>query len=372
MQQKTDYYQVLGIARNAGEEEIKKAYRRLALKHHPDRNPGDKSSEEKFKEVNEAYEVLSDPEKRGRYDQLGHARGPGFEGFRTEPGFGTGTFDDLFEGIFGDVFGTRTGRRRSRAAQGADLKYNLEVSFEEAAFGTETKIRIPRTATCSVCRGTGAAPGSGPITCPTCRGTGSIRTQQAFFTFSQTCTHCQGTGQIIRDPCRECSGQGKVRARDTISVTIPGGVDSGTRLRLAGEGETGTNGGPPGDLYVDITVRDHPIFQRLDNDIYVEVPISITQAALGAEIEAPTLKGMVKMKIPEGSQSGQIFRLKGKGVPRLRGSGVGDQQVRILVETPTKLSARQRGLLEEFARISGEEAQPMRKSFLEKMRKLIG
>lgn len=371
MPSKRDYYEVLGISRDASEEDIKKAYRRLALKHHPDRNPGDKTSEELFKEINEAYEVLSDKEKRSRYDRYGHAMGPaGFEGFRPGADFGAG-FEDIFDSVFGDFFGSRT-TRRSRGARGADLKYSLEISFEESVFGAETKIRIPRNVRCSSCAGTGARAGSGPVTCPTCRGGGQVRYQQGFFTFAQTCSHCQGRGQIIRDPCSECNGQGKVRRKETISVRIPPGVDTGTRLRLSGEGEAGTNGGPPGDLYVDITVREHPVFERHGDDILVDIPITFTQAALGCEVDAPTVHGKVKMKIPQGTQSGQTFRLKGKGVPRLGRSGIGDQQVRIIVETPTQLTPEQKRLLEEFARISGDEGNPLKKSFLERMRKAFG
>jgi molecular chaperone DnaJ len=372
LENRRDYYQVLGINKDAGDEDIKKAYRQLALKCHPDRNPGDKDSEERFKEINEAYEVLSDPEKRAQYDRFGHAMGPSFEGFRTGTGFGFGTRDpfDIFDEVFGDIFGA--GRGRSRATRGADLKYNLEVSFEEAAFGTQAKIRIPRSVACQNCQGSGAAPGSRPTTCPTCRGTGSLRSQQAFFTFSQTCSHCQGTGQVIRDPCRECAGEGRVRSRETISVHIPPGVDTGTRLRLSEEGEAGANGGPAGDLYVDIRVKPHPLFERHGRDIYCEVPISLTQAALGGEIEVPTLKGKVKLKVPQGTQSGQLFRLKGKGITGLNRGGVGDQQVRIQVETPTRLSARQQEILEEFARISVEEVNPQTSSFLKKMKRLFG
>lgn len=372
MENKRDYYQLLGVNRDAGDEDIKKAYRKLALKYHPDRNPGDNDCEERFKGINQAYEVLSDPEKRAQYDRFGHAMAPSFEGSRTETGFGFGTRDpfDIFDEVFGDIFGTGRGRRR--AMRGADLKYNLEVSFEEAAFGTQARIRIPRTVSCQTCHGSGAAAGSRPTTCPTCRGTGSLRSQQAFFTFSQTCSHCQGTGQVIRDPCQQCTGEGRVRSRETISVRIPPGVDTDTRLRLSGEGEAGANGGPAGDLYVDITVRPHPFFERHDQDIYCEVPISLTQAALGGEIEVPTLKGKVKLKLPQGTQSGQIFRLKGKGITGLNRGGVGNQQVRIQVEIPTKLSARQKELLEEFVRISEEEANPQTNSFLKKMKRLFG
>ena len=372
MPSKRDYYEVLGVGRDASEEEIKRAYRNLALKWHPDKNPGDKGAEERFKEINEAYEVLSDKGKRAQYDRYGHAMGPSFEGFRPED-FGFGGFRDpfdVFEEVFGDIFGT--GRRRGRRARGSDLKYNLELSFEEAAFGTEAKIRIPRHSRCPSCQGTGAERGTGPTTCPTCWGTGELRVRQGFFTLSQTCNHCQGKGTIILNPCKECGGQGRVRTKETISVKIPSGVDSGTRLRLAGEGEAGVDGGPPGDLYIDISVRPHPILERHGDDIYVEVPITFAQATLGAEVEVPTLKGKVSMRIPPGTQSGQAFRLKGKGVPRLHSHGVGDQEVRVIVETPTNLSRRQRELIEEFSRLSSDDSTPMRRSFLEKMRKLFG
>ncbi len=371
MPNKRDCYELLGVGRDATDEELKKAYRKLALQWHPDKNPGNKEAEERFKGINEAYETLSDPKKRAQYDRFGHTMGDPFGGVRRGD-FGFGGFRDpfdVFEDVFGDIFGGT--RSRSRGARGSDLRYNLEISFEEAAFGTEAKLRIPRYSRCPSCRGTGAAKGSSPATCPTCRGTGQLRIRQGFFTFAQTCNHCQGNGTIIPNPCRECGSQGRVRTKETIAVKIPAGIDSGNRLRLAGEGEAGVDSGPSGDLYVDISVRPHPLFERHEEDIYIEVPITFAQAALGAEFTVPTLKGQVKMKIPEGTQSGQIFRLKGKGLPRLQARGTGDQEVRVVVETPSSLNRKQRGLLEELERHTDEGGNPRRRGFLEKMRKLF-
>lgn len=366
-QGKRDYYEILGVERNVGAQELKSAYRKVALQFHPDRNPGDKEAEDKFKEASEAYEVLSDPEKRQRYDQFGHAGENMFEGFGG--GFSGATINDIFGEIFGSAFGGR--QRRGGRQRGADLRYNLEISFEEAAFGTEVSVKIPKPKKCEPCGGTGSA-SKQTRTCPTCGGAGEVRFTQGFFAVSRTCTQCQGSGQFVADPCKECRGAGKVNAESQLSVKIPGGVDTGTRVRLTGEGEPGDQGGPPGDLYVVVHVKEHPIFVREDNEVLCEVPISFTQAALGAQIDVPTLDGKVKMKVPAGTQTGKVFRLKGKGIPHLHGSGRGDQHVRVVIETPSELTHQQRALLEKFAEISGEETHPHSKSFFEKVRELFG
>jgi molecular chaperone DnaJ len=372
---KRDYYDVLGVARGASDDDIKKAYRRLAIQYHPDRNPGDREAEEKFKEANEAYQVISDPDKRAQYDRFGHAafQGPqgggGFGGFDFSQGF-----EDVFSDIFGDFFGTGRGRSRARSRRGDDLRYDLEIDFEDAHRGAERVIKVARLSQCEACNGTRTASGAaGQRTCPNCRGTGQVRTQQGFFSISTTCAQCRGEGSIISDPCTKCQGQGRVRKLQSLSVRIPPGVDNGSRLKLRGEGEAGFGGGPSGDLYVVIHVREHAIFARQDNDVIVEVPISFPQAALGAEIEVPTLDGKVKFKIPSGTQSGKVFRLKGKGFSDLHGYGRGDELVKIMVETPKRLSARQRELLEEFAKISGEDVNhPMAKGFVDKLREMFG
>jgi len=369
---KRDYYEVLEVSRNASEQELKKAYRRLAIQYHPDRNPGNKEAEEQFKEASEAYEVLSNPEKRTLYDQFGHSLGGrGFGDFSDiDFGFGRG-FDDLFGDIFSDLFGRRSARKRRYGEPGADLRYNLELSFEEAAFGVETSIEVPRRQECDYCRGSGARIGSAPAICPTCGGRGQVSYQQGFFSISRTCSHCRGEGRIIREPCPECRGEGQVRAQHSLSVKVPPGVDNGTRLRLQGEGEPGINGGPPGDLYVVISTREHPIFRREGTELVCEVPINFVQAALGAEIKVPTLNGLRKLKIPSGTQSGKEFVFKGEGIPSLNGFGRGDQHIIVTVETPTKLNAKQRALLEEFARISGETVNPRARSFFEKVKEFF-
>lgn len=369
MATKKDYYELLGIGRNASEEDIKKAYRKLALQYHPDRNPGDKQAEDKFKEVSEAYSVLSDSQKRPQYDQFGHAAfgdGGPFAG----GGFDfSGGFEDVFSDIFGEFFGSSTGRRRGR---GQDLRYNLTLKFEEAVSGVEKKIKIPRHGTCDTCRGNGAKPGTAPQTCPTCRGRGQVSFQQGFFSVSRTCNQCQGQGTIIKEPCPTCGGAGRVRNMHTLSVKIPAGVDNGSRLKLRGEGETGSAGGPPGDLYVVVQVEAHPIFIRDNLDIICDVPISFVQAALGAELDVPTLDGKVKMKIPPGTQSGKVFRMKGRGIKDIHGLRQGDQHVRVTVETPTRLTTKQKELLKEFAAVSGEEVNPLAKGFFDKMKELFG
>jgi molecular chaperone DnaJ len=367
---KRDYYEILGVDRGATAEEIKKAYRKVALAHHPDRNPGDKAAEDAFKEASEAYQVLSDAERRAQYDRFGHAafeQGGGFGGFD----FSAAGFEDIFGDIFGDFFGGPR-RGRSRARRGDDLRYDLEITFEEAVFGVEKTIRVPRLSACEACSGTGSRDGAPREICAACRGSGQLRFQQGLFSIAKTCGQCQGQGSVLRDPCRTCGGAGAVRKRQSLSVRIPAGVDTGSRLKLRGEGEGGANNGPPGDLYVVLHVREHPLFKRDGTDIVCDVPIGFTQAALGAEIEVPTPHGKVKMKVPAGTQSGDVFRLKGKGVPDLRGYGHGDALVRVLIETPRKLTAKQRELLEEFARLSGEEVHPISKGFFDKVKEMFG
>ncbi len=369
---KKDYYEILGIDRNATKEEIKKAYRRLSKKYHPDVSD-DPDAAEKFKEITEAYEVLSDDKKRANYDRFGHADpNQGFGGFGDTDfgGFGGFGFEDIFDTFFGG------GRRRDPNAprQGADLQYTMTLSFEEACFGKETIIEVPREETCGTCNGTGAKPGTRPETCGHCHGTGQISIEHSTpfgrIINKRVCHHCQGTGQIIKEKCTTCRGTGKVKKTRKISVKIPAGIDDGQQLRVAGQGEPGINGGPPGDLYIIFRVRPHEFFERHGNDIYCEIPITFTQAALGDEIEVPTLHGKVKLKIPAGTQTGTRFRLRGKGVPDVKGYGVGDQHVRVRVVTPTKLTERQKQLLREFAEISGNVPQgEQEKSFFSKMKR---
>lgn len=372
---KRDYYEVLGVNKDASDEEIKKAYRRLAMKHHPDRNPDNPKAEEHFKEAKEAYEILSDSGKRAAYDQYGHAgvdstmRGGGGQGFE---GFGGG-FADAFGDIFGDIFGG--GGRRSNVYRGADLRYNLEISLEEAARGTETKIRIPTMTECETCHGSGAKPGTQPITCPTCAGHGQVRMQQGFFSIQQTCPNCHGSGKVVQSPCPACHGVGRLKQHKTLSVKIPAGVDEGDRIRLSGEGEAGVNGGPPGDLYVVIQIKPHGVFQRDHNDLHCEMPISFTIAALGGEIEIPTLEGSAKIKIPAETQSGKVFRLRGKGIKGVRSSNYGDLMCHVVVETPVNLTERQRELLrelEEINRRDGDRHNPRAKSWMEKVKEFFG
>ncbi len=369
-----DYYELLGVSRDASDEELKKAYRRLAVQYHPDRNPGNKQAEEKFKEINSAYQVLSDPERRAQYDRFG----PGaFEGAGGMGGFGgfdfSQGFEEVFSDIFGDFFGTGRGRSRSPSRRGEDLRYDLEVEFEEAAKGAEKVIKFNRLATCDACNGTRARGGSSGVrTCPHCRGSGQVRTQQGFFSIATTCGQCRGEGMIIADPCPKCQGQGRIRKQESLSVKIPPGVDNGSRLKLRGEGEAGYGGGMPGDLYVVVHVKEHPLFARQENDVVIEVPISFPQAAMGAEIDVPTLDGKLKLKVPAGTQSGKVFRLKGKGLVDLHGYGRGDELVRIVVETPRHLTREQRHLLEEFAKASGEEMHPMAKGFVDKLKEMFG
>jgi molecular chaperone DnaJ len=369
-QQKRDYYEVLGVQKTVSAQELKSAFRKVALQYHPDRNPGNAEAEEKFKEASEAYEVLSDPERRAKYDRFGHAGNP-FEGFGgAGGGFQGVNINDIFGDIFGEIFGGGRGRRASN--RGADLRYNLEIAFEEAAFGCRPKVTIPRPRTCDVCTGSGSKSGASPKACRTCGGAGEVRFTQGFFAVSRPCSDCHGTGEVVADPCAKCHGVGKIPAEEVIEVNIPAGVDNGTRVRLTGMGEPGDRGGPPGDLYVTVIVREHPLFQREDYEVFCEVPISFTQAALGAKIDVPTLDGKVKMTIPTGTQSGKVFRLKGKGVPHLHSQQRGDQHVRVIVETPTELSSKQRELLEKFAELSGEESHPQSKGFFDKVRELFG
>lgn len=341
---KRDYYEVLGVQRNVSESDLKKAYRRLAMKHHPDRNPDDHRAEEMFKEVKEAYEVLSDSRKRAAYDQFGHAGVDPSQG--AGPGPGGAGFADAFGDIFGDIFG---GGRGGRSNRGSDLRYKLDLTLEEAVFGTETTIEVPTLVSCEVCDGTGAKKGTSASTCPTCHGHGQVRMQQGFFSVQQTCPRCHGSGSIIADPCTACNGHGKVRDTKTLSVKVPAGVGTGDRIRLAGEGEAGDMGAGPGDLYVQIQVVQHPIFERDGNDLYCEVPISFVTAALGGDLEVPTLKGKVSVKIPAGTQTGKMFRLRAKGVQSVHGGAAGDLIAAVAIETPVNLTARQKELLEEFA-----------------------
>lgn len=351
---KQDFYELLGLARNASSAEIKKAYRRLAMQYHPDRNP-DKTAEEKFKQIKEAYEVLSDDQKRAAYDQFGHA---GVDGAAGGGGAGFGDFSDVFGDIFGDIFGgARGGNRGPQAERGADLRYHLELTLEQAAKGTTIEIEVPTLASCDSCHGSGAAPGATPVTCSTCDGMGQVRMQQGFFTIQQTCPNCHGQGKIIEKPCQKCRGQGRIRQSKTLSVKIPPGVDTGDRIRLSGEGEAGLRGGPTGDLYVQVSIKPHAIFERRGNDLYCEIPVSFVVAALGGEVEAPTLEGKVNLKVPSETQSGKILRLRGKGVRSVRRREVGDLLCAIVVETPISLNNDQKELLRKFQASIEENGQ---------------
>jgi molecular chaperone DnaJ len=368
---KRDYYEILAVPRSASEQEIKTAYRKLAVKCHPDKNPGNKEAEERFKEAAEAYSVLSDAQKRAHFDRFGHVNGSsGVSGF--DPSIFS-EFGDIFGDLFGfgDILGGG-GRRRSPAQRGSDLRYNLELSFMDAAFGLKTKIKIPRLDACQSCSGTGAGPGSASTACPTCHGQGQIRYQQGFFSISRTCHHCQGAGTIIRNPCKECRGEGRVHRERTLEIKIPPGVDNGQRMRISGEGEAGTHGGPSGDLDIVFFVKEHEIFERKQTDVFCTVPISFPQAALGAEITIPTLQGEEKLKIPEGTQSGKVFRLQGKGIASPTGKGRGDQYVQVNVATPAKLTREQRKLIEQFAEISEVSNKPLERKILDKVKDIFG
>lgn len=342
---KRDYYEVLGVSRDTDEKDIKRAYRKLAMKYHPDRNPDDAEAESKFKEATEAYDVLMDPNKRAAYDQFGHAGVDGQAGGAGGFGGGGASFSDIFGDVFGDIFG---GGGRGRSNRGADLRYTLELDLEEAVHGTTVKIRVPGHVECDLCDGSGAAKGSRAETCGTCKGMGQVRMQQGFFTVQQACPTCRGSGQIIKNPCSKCQGAGRLQEEKTLSVKVPPGVDTGDRIRLSGEGEMGVDGGPPGDLYVQIAVREHSIFTRDGRNLYCEVPISIVDAALGGELEVPTLDGRVKLKIPPETQTGKLFRLRNKGVSPVRGGPAGDLLCRVMVETPVNLTKKQKDLMEQF------------------------
>jgi len=375
---KRDYYEILGVAKNASEDDIKKAYRKLAMKHHPDRNQGDdaKKAEEKFKEAKEAYEMLTDGQKRAAYDQYGHAgvdpnmgRGGGAEGF--------GGFAEAFGDIFGDIFGGAGGHRRGGAHQvfrGSDLSYAMEITLEEAAFGKETQIRIPSYETCETCKGSGAKPGSSPRVCTTCNGGGTVHMRQGFFSIQQTCPHCHGTGKIIPEPCIPCSGQGRIKKNKTLEVKIPAGINEGMRIRSSGNGEPGTNGGPSGDLYIEIRIKQHDIFERDGDDLHCTVPIGLTTAAIGGSIEVPTLGGKAEIELPDGTQHGKTFRLRGKGIKGVRSTYPGDLYCHVSVETPIKLTEHQRKLmkeLDESFRKAGDRHSPNAKSWTDRVKDLF-
>ena len=370
---KRDYYEVLGVGRDASEREIKKAYKRLAMKFHPDRNPGDKAAEASFKEAKEAYEILTDSDKKAAYDQFGHAgvdpnRGGG-------GGFGGGAdFGDVFGDVFGDIFGGGRRGGQRQAARGSDLRYNLELSLEEAVRGLTKELRIPTLAACDACDGSGAKKGSSPTTCGTCHGQGQVQMRQGFFAVQQACPTCHGRGKIIKDPCSKCHGEGRVEKSKTLSVKIPAGVDTGDRIRLSGEGEAGEFGAPAGDLYVQVTVREHAIFVRDGNNLYCEVPISFSTAALGGEIEVPTLDGKVNLKIPSETQTGRMFRLRGKGVKSVRSHAVGDLLCKVVMETPVNLSDKQKELLREFDKTltgSSKKHSPKAEGFFDGVKKFF-
>jgi molecular chaperone DnaJ len=381
MASKKDYYELLGVSKGASPDELKKAYRTMAKKYHPDANPNNKEAEEKFKEINEAYEILSDPQKKAAYDQFGHAGvgmggaspGSGYGGgFRAQDFGGGADFEDIFGDVFSNFFGAEgRGRARNQAQEGDDLRHDVTLNFEEAAFGTSKEVKIRKLMTCDTCHGSGAKAGSGRVVCNQCKGTGQIRQSQGFFAIARTCPRCGGQGEMPGSPCPNCHGQGRVETERTVSVKVPAGVDEGSRLRLRGEGESGLNGGPAGDLYIFLHVQDHEFFQRDGADLHCTIPISFVQAALGAEIEVPTLEGSVNMKVPAGTQSGKIFRLREKGLRTPHSEEVGDLLVVINVETPTDLSSKQKKILEEFAAATTEANTPQMTKFLSKMKNLF-
>jgi molecular chaperone DnaJ len=376
---KRDYYETLGVSRNAPEAEIKKAYRRLAMKHHPDRNPDDKAAEAKFKEAKEAYEILTDQQKRAAYDQFGHAGVDPSAAAGARGGFYGGAaganFSDIFGDVFGDIFGGGRARGGPQAHRGTDLRYTLEIELEKAVHGTEVRIRVPTLTACETCKGSGAKPGTQPTTCPTCAGHGQVRMQQGFFSIQQTCPNCRGAGRVVTSPCPDCHGEGRVRHTKTLSVKVPAGVDEGDQIRLAGEGEAGDTGAPPGDLYVQVRLKPHPIFKRDGDDLHCEMPVSVATATLGGDVEVPTLGGLARLKIPPGTQSDKVFRLGGKGVTNVRNGHTGDLYCHTTIETPVNLTRKQRELLEEFDRLvreGGARHSPRGDSWVEKVKSFFG
>ncbi len=379
---KRDYYEILAVERNASEQDLKSAFRKLAKDHHPDRNPGDKDAEQKFKELNEAYEVLKDPQKRAAYDRFGHAAFEGGMGGRGAGGAGFGpdfasSMSDIFDDLFGEFMGGRRGaggqQRRSGRERGADLRYNMEITLNDAFAGKTAQVRVPTSVTCETCAGSGAKAGTKPATCATCGGMGKVRASQGFFTIERTCPTCQGRGETIADPCSACNGAGRMVKERTLSVNIPAGVEDGTRIRLSGEGEAGLRGGPAGDLYIFLSIQAHEYFQRDGADVFCRVPISMTTAALGGQIEVPTLDGTVsRVKVPDGTETGKQFRLKGKGMPVLRSTTAGDLYIQVDVETPKNLTRKQRELLEEFEKLSRKETSPESTGFFARMKDLFG
>lgn len=371
---KADYYELLGASKGASEKELKSAFRKMAMKHHPDRNPDDATAESKFKEINEAYEVLKDPQKRAAYDQYGHAafeQGGGFGGG------GAGGFSDIFEDIFGEMMGGGAGRRGGGARsggreRGADLRYNMEVSLEDAYNGKSAEISVPTAVSCDTCSGSGAKPGSSPVTCNICGGVGRVRASQGFFSVERTCPECQGRGEAISDPCNDCSGQGRVTKERTLSVDIPAGIEDGVRIRLGSEGEAGARGGPSGDLYIFLSIQPHEFFQRDGADLFCKIPISMATAALGGQFEVACLDSTKsRVKVPDGTQTGKQFRLRGKGMPIMRSSDIGDLYIQVVTETPQKLSKRQRELLEEFEQISSDDNSPESTGFFTRMKRFL-
>ncbi|MFC5991707.1 molecular chaperone DnaJ [Limoniibacter endophyticus] len=372
---KADFYETLGVAKNADDKELKVAFRRLAMQYHPDKNPGDATAEHKFKEINEAYETLKDPQKRAAYDRFGHAafENGGRGGFGGGAGFGGGGFSDIFEDIFGDIMGGGRQRRSPNGRErGADMRYNMEITLEEAYTGKTAQIRVPTSIACDECSGSGAKPGTAPVTCSMCHGAGRVRASQGFFSVERACPQCHGRGQTIKDPCPKCAGQGRVTQERSLSVNIPAGIEDGTRIRLAGEGEAGLRGGPSGDLYIFLSVKPHQFFQRDGADLYCQVPISMTTAALGGDFEVTTLDGtQTRVRVPEGTQNDRQFRLKGKGMPILRQTQLGDLYIQVEIETPQNLSKRQRELLEEFEKLSSQENSPQSTGFFKKMKDFL-